>query len=74
MEHRLARLEGHAAAGRDRLRPGRAPVRGAVATDEVGGNIGDRAVGLVVVGLADVLPGGGAADGGEGIWIAGSEG
>lgn len=64
MEHGLVGLERHTAAGSHRLR-GYAFVVGSVAAHEIGRDIGDRAVGLVVIGLADILPCAGGADRGE---------
>lgn len=44
------------------------PIARGVAADKIGRHIGDRTVGLEVVGLADILPGARAADGRECVW------
>lgn len=68
VEDGLAGFEDDAAAGCDGHGGYAAVVVGGVAADEGGGDVGYGTVGLEVVGLADILPGGGAADGVEGVW------
>ena len=67
VEDGLAGFEDDAAAGCDGHGGYAAVVVGGVAADEGGGDVGYGAVGLEVVGLADILPGRGAADGVEGV-------
>ena len=68
VEDSLSGLEHDAAAGGDRHGGHATIVVGRVAADESGRDIGYGTVGLEVVRLADILPGGGVADGIEGVW------
>lgn len=68
VEHGLSGFEDYAGTGGDGHGGYAAVVVGRVAADERRGDVGHGAVGLEVIRLADILPGGGVADGVEGVW------